>query len=558
MKKLYLLLIFLIFTTTLQAAINVSITNPLNSRDSICQGLTQLITTNVSGVTGNITYQWKKNSQILSNSGSTYLYNGTLAGTDTIIVTAISGSQSSSDTVILVVKPKPVASFTIIGNNECSGTAVSINNTSMPSIGVTADWRLYGSSTPQSNNWNPPSITFNLIGISTQSYTDTLIVTYNGCKDTATNSIIVKPKPNPQFLNPFKDKLCKGSCIINDIIPTTGSTYSWSTTSGSVTITYENSPINSKAKFCCSLSGNSGQKDITVTETNIFGCSNINDTTIDVVYLPVPDFSITPNTVQCSGVPITFDTIHSTSKTITTGIEWKFGDNKTGSGSTIIHTYDTIGNNTITLYPKLIFTSQYGCKDSITKPIQVKQRPDASLKSDNPGNSLFENYPNSFNPTLFKKCNIVPPHFLQLTNLSTTSSTNTNYYIKWGNGNTYTSSGSNFGIPNINYSTLGAYILTDSVKGGNNCISVKKFNVYIGSSPSNITITNIGNVTDECAPQTYPFKITVDPNDTPGTLYIISTNDGTQSDTLINPLSSNPDTIYHTFQSSSCGFYAPN
>ena len=73
MKKLYLFLILLIFTTTLKAAINVSITNPLNSRDTICQGLTQLITTNVSGVTGNITYQWKKNSQILSNSGSTYI-----------------------------------------------------------------------------------------------------------------------------------------------------------------------------------------------------------------------------------------------------------------------------------------------------------------------------------------------------------------------------------------------------------------------------------------------------------------------------------------------------
>lgn len=76
MKKNYLFLIFIFLAAMVQAAINVSITNPVNSRDTICQGLTQLITTNVSGITGSATYQWKKNSQILSNSGSTFFqYN---------------------------------------------------------------------------------------------------------------------------------------------------------------------------------------------------------------------------------------------------------------------------------------------------------------------------------------------------------------------------------------------------------------------------------------------------------------------------------------------------
>ncbi len=547
MRKIIILPFLILLTNVCFGAHEVVITNPNSPVESLCQGNSFQITTSVSGANSlTVSYVWKINNQLQSSFNSSFTYTAINVGNDTCVVIASTIIDTSYDTVIMVVRPKPVAGFVITGNNSCSGSPVLFTNISnLFGVGYPADstiWLFPGANDTVANTYNiTGSRTYQNAGLISAQYPVTLIVTTNdGCKDTVLNYVTVKPLPlRPITPSPI------GYCI-NDIpmpISATGTSLLWYT-SATGGIGDTNSPTPSTAIDTTLI--------YFVTQTDSSGCESERKQ-IEVIIDPVPVASFTvPIDSICSGSTVSYiNTSINASQFI-----WKYGDGKISSSSS--HIFDTIGNFSTIYTTWLIAISQYGCKDSVSHLVTIKQKPDVRLKSDYPAFSDFENYPDDLHPFLFKKCNITPPHELQLANLSQTAATNTNYFIKWGDGAFNNSLGNVFGSPFNTYANMGSYVLTDSVSGENGCSAVKNYNVFIGTTPNNITITNIENVTDECAPQTYPFQITYGINDTPGTLYIISTNDGSPDDTLINPLSSNPDTIYRTFNTTSCGFNSPN
>jgi hypothetical protein len=277
----------------------------------------------------------------------------------------------------------------------------------------------------------------------------------------------------------------------------------------------------------------------TVVGTASNGCTNNASIQINVNPLPsVP--TITPSaTTVCSGTTVTLSTPAASGQTYA----WSFNPTGPGAntGASINHVFTAAnaGAGTENITATLVTTiTATGCKRSDDQVIVVKQAPDASL--------------NDFtSPVPFSIC-AGSINYLEVTNISTTSSINTNYQINWGDGGAdFVSNPAGFpvntGVANHNYITTGYYTLTNTVTGNNGCQTSKTYSIYKGSNPE-VPFTNSGSTTGLCAPYTFslPSQATSNP---PGTVYIVTINDGSPVETFTTL----PAVYTHTFNTNSCG-----
>ena len=85
MKKVYLSFVLVLLVKLNFAALVVTITNPTNPVDTVCQNTTLNLTCSVTGGTSSISYVWKKNNVQVSTV-STYSYTASNAGKDTCVL----------------------------------------------------------------------------------------------------------------------------------------------------------------------------------------------------------------------------------------------------------------------------------------------------------------------------------------------------------------------------------------------------------------------------------------------------------------------------------------
>ncbi len=260
-----------------------------------------------------------------------------------------------------------------------------------------------------------------------------------------------------------------------------------------------------------------------------------------VLVLPKPDaaFTFIPNN-QCGSIPINFSNT-STGTGLT--YEWSFDDPNSGSSnsSTEInpnHLFiGSAGNGMQTFNVTLIVTNNNGCKDTVTHPVTIKQLPDPTIQD-------------NYSSTPFVHCGSGSTSFtLQIDNGSSTFPTNASYSINWGDNTpilNITSFPTSAPISHT-YNGLGYFNLTVTVTGQNGCSNSRTYSVYNGSNPA-VPFQNPGSSVGQCVPFSYTIPSTPT-NNPPGTIYIISTNDGSPNDTL----TSLPPTYTHTFLNSSCG-----
>lgn len=157
--------------------------------------------------------------------------------------------------------------------------------------------------------------------------------------------------------------------------------------------------------------------------------------------------------------------------------------------------------------------------------------------------------PSLYHETNFVICNQSSLDLL-VTDTSFSRATNISYEIKWGDGTNDIYNNSQYGnhshtYPNEGYYSL-LYIVT-SLTGSKDSSSYK---VFFGSNPA-IPYYNPGQSTNVCLPFTIIIPKDTMIYNTPGTMFLFSSNDGTSIDTLYEPLSSN---YSHTFINSSCGY----
>ncbi|MBC8266132.1 MAG: gliding motility-associated C-terminal domain-containing protein [Flavobacteriales bacterium] len=160
--------------------------------------------------------------------------------------------------------------------------------------------------------------------------------------------------------------LCEGVGIENFKVPyLQGSFYQWQ--------------INGSLGVATIVGGN-GTEEITidiqssgsfvllVQETDSNGCNGTDSIQVIIHPLPQTDFSVSGN---CLENPTIFsDNSYILTDSLVNYI-WDFGDGEISAGTPTSHYYQSLG-----FYPvKLIVTSNFGCRDSITKNVQIFPKP---------------------------------------------------------------------------------------------------------------------------------------------------------------------------------------
>ncbi|MFV7236008.1 PKD domain-containing protein [Flavobacterium sp. ZB4R12] len=173
-----------------------------------------------------------------------------------------------------------------------------------------------------------------------------------------------------------------------------------------------------------------------------------------------------------------------------------------------------------------------------TVTVKVIPQPDATLNGTGSG-TVFNGVP------VFRVCSNTVSLFT-FTNASSTTSTNLNYTINWGDGspdfvsNTWTSTTHTYQI--------GLWNMVYTIVGQNGCSISKPYIIFVGSNPA-VSLGNPGN-TDICNTSSLTFPITGTTNNPPGTTYTVSFNDGSVPQVFSHPP---PTDVTHVFLKSSCG-----
>jgi gliding motility-associated-like protein len=259
-------------------------------------------------------------------------------------------SDTTRDTITIV--PQPVASYTIDAH-RCAGDSLRFNSNSTASSSTITQWGWTVSGVAQ------PSVSGYMAYLppSAASYNVVLTVTTDvGCTDDTTVSVLVHPKPVPNFSMP---NIClpAGSGTFNNTTTIAdGSistvTYNWTFSNGGNST--QTSPTHSFTT--------TGPFDITLVATSADGC--VEDTTrqLTTVYAE-PQAIFTPGSPEvCLGTAVTFTDASTAPASTVSGWNWNFGDGNTSPDQSPTHTYASSGTYTVTL----TVTSAIGCVSSST------------------------------------------------------------------------------------------------------------------------------------------------------------------------------------------------
>lgn len=301
-----------------------------------------------------------------------------------------------------------------------------------------------------------PSHTFPALG----NYNVRLIVTNGGCADTIIQ-VVKALNEQPDFFADFTSG-CKTVNITfhaTNLTPRVITDYFWDFGDGG-TANNTTPDMNHTYVF-------SGNYDITLTVTDINGCTN-SRTTPNYIRIngPIADFSST-NASGCSGSLTTvFDDLSATDG-VNNIVNWyfDFGDGTTQNFSAppFQHTYTSVDSFTV----KMIITDAAGCKDSITRTNMVVTT-DPTV---------------SFYAGITVSCPGGPINF---SNLSTPLSASS-YVWHFGDGNTST-----LREPQHTYTAPGLYtvklVMTDP--GGCADSLIRTDYIYIGAPLVNFTMSD--------------------------------------------------------------------
>jgi PKD repeat protein len=262
------------------------------------------------------------------------------------------------------------------------------------------------------------------------------------CDSTITRVIYVNPLPKAKF--GFVNA-CQNIPIayIDSSTISTGSVSNWTWDFGDGQNAYVANPTHVYATI--------GKHNTILTVTSNYGCQGSVTRTVEQYPYPKTKFGVVPG---CQG----YNTSFIDSSTIVTGSinirKWYFGDGATSAATNPTHIYIKSGYYNV----KLVITSSFGCKDSLTKKIRILPRPIASFT-----------YNNSCVGTL-----------MYFANTSFDSTTGTAYLWNFGDNTTSTSA-----APAHTYTTNGTFKVKLTVTSKSGCYDtiVQNITPYVKPTP---------------------------------------------------------------------------
>lgn len=291
-------------------------------------------------------------------TGSTPVHLFSASGTYQVTLVVSTSSGCSKDTTIdVIVKPGPVPLFT--HPPPCSGMPLQFNNTT-DTVGVTSWQWNFGDPGSGGNNVSSlknPSHTFNTSG----NFSVTLTVTLsNGCSAADTVIVTVNQGVNPVFT-------FSNTCIgqVTSFSTSVSASLLWNF--GDNSFSTQQNPLHQYAfvqTYQCTL-----------TATTQANCMSSFTLPVTIHDLPVAHFSTPP---ACLNVPYQMlDSSYVPQGTINQWL-WRFPDFTTDTMQNPYYTF----NDTLQYNITLAVTSNYGCSDTVTRPVKVYPLPTASFTSD--------------------------------------------------------------------------------------------------------------------------------------------------------------------------------
>jgi PKD repeat protein len=318
-----------------------------------------------------------------------------------------SGGISDSVTQVITVYPKGNLDFN--APDVCYNDQSKFTNTSSSAAGYLWD---FGDNF--TSNATSPDHLYATSGTYTVKLTATSL---NGCKLSVSKSHTVKVRPDADIVT---DDRCLGdtTSFLNGSLY--AHSYAWNFGDGN----------GSTLKEPTHVYGSAGNYNVKLVATNNNGCVDSTTATAIVHALPVPNFTISNSCVSK-------DIVFNNTTTGAVSFAWNLGDGSSSATKSPVYQYANAGTYTISL----LATSGFGCKNSITKTVDIYPKPKAD----------------------FSTTNVCAGTSATFTNKSTISSGTVNYLWYFGDGSTSTQVS-----PSYTYASAGVYnvkLVATSVNG---------------------------------------------------------------------------------------------
>jgi len=272
--------------------------------------------------------------------------SNTAVGSTTYTFTPATSECANSGTMNIVVKPNPNVTVNPFDTSMCLNSTILLTATGADSYA----W----SPASDLSSATGSSVSFAAITHGNKIYN--VIGTTNGCSDSADVLLMVNSLPvitlNADKINGCEPLSVEFTLASSPTVPN----ISWDFGNGSA----------SGANPSSTIYNNAGIYSVSVSVVDVNGCVNsyLASNYITVYPTPFVDFTMSSDFANIG------ESVGFTSSNISAGMvyEWNFGDGiYENSNAVTSHSFTNSGQYII----EHIITSEYGCKDSISKPIEI-------------------------------------------------------------------------------------------------------------------------------------------------------------------------------------------
>ena len=322
----------------------------------ICGGSSTRLT--ASGAAG-VTFSWELDG--VPTGVTTDFIDATVAGDYAVIATSQGGTcvETSNAVTVTVIGAAGGAPTATNNGPVCLGEALELYTPDVP--GGSFSWT--GPNGFTSSLQNPVIPNFDISMVGTYQVQITLGACVSALGSTDVSESVV---PDLTVSTTDPTTFCQGGSAILSVPAVAGISYQWMLDGADV-------PGGNTRILAATNTGN-----YTVRITNADNCSKITPG-IDIFALPPPVASFDSPAEACLNLPVAFTSTSNVDASQNIFYQWDFGDGNTSDQMDPVHTYNSLGNYTVSL---LVHYDDVNCNDTFTTSIDVVNAPAVAIQTD--------------------------------------------------------------------------------------------------------------------------------------------------------------------------------